>query len=139
MRPNLAPRLSSRLPTPHNPPPRVSGYTASARTFARPSLPRLSALETRRCTHRIQHPYQQEHQQRHQRHRQYYSYYYPRNLSTSYNYNYEYQEDEECDDRFQRYCQPMRSAPGTLTFVNLLIKRFLCILTCSPCGLRGVA
>ncbi|TGZ57519.1 Uncharacterized protein DBV15_02316 [Temnothorax longispinosus] len=140
MRPNLAPRLlSSRLVPPHNPP-RVPGYTASARTLARPSLPGPSALETRKCVHRIQNIYHHQQQVQHyqrQRHR-HHPHYYPRNLS--YNYNYDYEEDEEYDDRFQRCTRlPLRSTPGTLTFVNLLVKRFLCFLTCSPCGLRSAA
>jgi hypothetical protein len=137
MRPNLAPRLiSSRLSPSHNPLPRVSGYTASARTLVRPSLPGLSALETRKCVHHIQHLYQHQQVQHYQcqRHRHNYT----RNLS--YNYNYDYEEDEEYDDRSQRCARfPLRSTPGTLTIVNLLVKRFLCFFTCSPCGLRSAA
>lgn len=140
MRPNLAPRLSSRLssrlPPSHNPP-RVSGYTASARTLARPSLPGPSALETSKCVHRIQHLYQHQQQVQHYQRHRHHSNHYPRNLS--YNYNYD-EEDEEYDDRFQRCTRlSLRSTPGTLTFVNLLVKRFLCFLTCSPCGLRSAA
>ncbi|KYN38083.1 hypothetical protein ALC56_07541 [Trachymyrmex septentrionalis] len=138
MRPNLAPRLlSSRLPPLHNPS-RVSGYTASARTLARPSLPGPSALETRKCVHRIQYLYQHQQQVQHcQRHR-HYSHYYLRNLS--YNYNCDYEEAEEYDNRFQQCTRlPLRSTPGTLTFVNLLVKKFLCFFICSPCGLRNAA
>lgn len=147
MRPSLAqPRLSSRIQPPHHNHPRVSGYTASARTFtARCSLPGLSALETRKCVHHNQHVYQHHRQQQpyyqqQNRQRHQHRYHYPRNLS--YNYGYDYEVDEEYDDdRFQRYSRlpPLRSAPGTLTFVNLLVKRFLCFLTCSPCGLHGAA
>lgn len=166
MRPSLAPpRLPMRMQPPHhnNPPPRVLGYTASARTLtAHPSLPGLSAfLETRKCVHgSSQHPYQPHrqhqqqryHQQQQQRHhdqqrreqRQQYCQrrqrrYYSRELS--YDYSYEYEEDDEYDDRFQRYSRlpSLRSAPGTLTFVNLLVKRVLCFFTCTPCGLHGAA
>lgn len=148
MRPNLAPpRLPTRTQPSHHNPPRVSGYTPSARTLtARSLLPRPRALETRKCVHRSQHPYQYHQEQQQQYHHQYqqqqhqyrqHRYHYSCNLS----YNYDYEEDEEYDDRFQRYSRlpHLRSAPGTLMFVNLLVKRFLCFLTCSPCGLRGAA
>ncbi|KYN17762.1 hypothetical protein ALC57_09951 [Trachymyrmex cornetzi] len=139
MRPNLAPRLlSSRLSPLHNPP-RVSGYTTSARTFAHPLLPGPSALETKKCVHRIQHLYQQQQVQHCQRqHYRHYPHHYSRNLS--YNYNYDYEEAEEYDNRFQQCTRlPLRNTPGTLTFVNLLVKKFLCFFTCSPCGLRNAA
>lgn len=143
MRPNLAPRLPSRL-TPQNPP-RVSGYTASVRTLTRSSLPGPCAMEIKKCVHRSQqHHYHQYHPHQSHRSKHYYHHkmYYPHQQYRHYlTTNFEdYEEDEDYDEGFRQYPRlSLQNAPGTLTFVNLLVKRFLCFFTCSPCGLRSTA
>ncbi|KAG7205558.1 hypothetical protein KM043_007534 [Ampulex compressa] len=117
------------MTTPQNPP-RVSGYTASARTLTRSSLPGPSAMEIRKCVHRVHHQYHQYHHLQHHHHhhhhrhhgrQQYRHQQYRHYLSNGYD---DCEEEDERDERFRRYPQlSLRGAPGTLSFVNLLVKR----------------